>query len=211
MSYNVTVQTPQYQVSSVDDLMRTQVTTGGAPQMLGNLAQARPTVEAAVMSRYNLRPAIDIFVSVEGRDLGGLSGDIQRLVEEARAKLPRGSEIFVRGQAPTMNSSYFGLGLGVAVSIVLVYLLVVVNFQSLMDALIIVSALPAALAGIVWMLFLTGTTLSRAGADRRDHDHGRRHRELASCLSRFAREKLRQGASRWRRRSKPERPASGRC
>ncbi len=193
ISYNVTVQTPQYKVSSVDDLMRTPVATGGAPQILGNLAQARPAVEAAVMSRYDLRPAIDIFVSVEGRDLGGLAGDIQRLVDDTRGKLPRGSEIFLRGQAPTMNSSYFGLGLGVLVSIVLVYLLVVVNFQSLIDALIIVSALPAALAGIVWMLFLTGTTLSVPALTGAIMTTGVATANSILLVS-FAREKLRQGS-----------------
>ncbi len=141
--------------------MRTPVASAsGAPQVLGNLAQAKPAVEAAVMSRYNLRPAIDVFVSVEGRDLGGVARDIGKLVDQAREKMPRGSEIFLRGQAPTMQSSYWGLGLGVAVAIVLVYLLLVVNFQSMLDALIIISALPAALAGIAWMLFLTGTPLS---------------------------------------------------
>ena len=161
VSYSVTVQTPQYQVSSVDDLMRTPVaSTGGPTQMLGNLAQVSPAVEAAIMSRYNLRPAIDIFVSVEGRDLGSVARDIDRLVAQTRATLPRGSEIALRGQAPTMQSSYIGLGLGVVVAILLVYLLIVVNFQSLVDPLIIISALPAALAGIVWMLFLTGTYMS---------------------------------------------------
>ena len=162
VSYYVTVQTPQYRVSSVDDLMR----TAGAPPPAARRkcsaisAQASPAVEAAVMSRYNLRPAIDVFVSVEGRDLGGVARDIGKLVDQAREKLPRGSDIFLRGQAPTMQTSYFGLGLGVAVAIVLVYLLIVVNFQSLLDPLIIISALPAALAGIAWMLFLTGTPLS---------------------------------------------------
>jgi multidrug efflux pump subunit AcrB len=161
VSYNVTAQTPQYQISTVDDLMRTPViSTSGSPQILGNLAQARPSVEAAVMSRYNLRPAIDIYVSVEGRDLGGLARDINRLVTAAQPDLPRGYDIYLRGQAPTMQDSYIGLGVGVAIAIVLVYLLIVVNFQSLLDPLIIISALPAALAGIVWMLFLTGTHLS---------------------------------------------------
>jgi multidrug efflux pump subunit AcrB len=161
VSYNVTAQTPQYQISTVDDLMRTPVIgSTGSPQILGNLAQAQPAVEAAVMSRYNLRPAIDIYVSVEGRDLGGLTRDINKLVNEARPDLPRGYDIYLRGQAPTMQDSYVGLGVGVAIAIVLVYLLIVVNFQSLLDPLIIISALPAALAGIVWMLFLTGTHLS---------------------------------------------------
>jgi multidrug efflux pump subunit AcrB len=107
-----------------------------------------------------LRPAIDVYVSIEGRDLGGVAAEVDKIVADARGKLPRGYDIALRGQAPTMKSSYFGLGVGVLVAIVLVYLLIVVNFQSLLDPLIIVSALPAALAGIVWMLFLTGTPLS---------------------------------------------------
>jgi multidrug efflux pump subunit AcrB len=103
---------------------------------------------------------IDLFVSVEGRDLGGVARQVNHLVDEARKSLPRGSQIVVRGQVETMRTSFFGLGVGVAMAIVLVYLLIVVNFQSWIDPLIIVSALPAALAGIIWMLFLTGTHLS---------------------------------------------------
>lgn len=112
------------------------------------------------MSHYNIRPVIDIFVSVEGRDLGSVARRVNELVDQARGTLPRGSQIAVRGQVETMRTSFFGLGVGVAMAIVLVYLLIVVNFQSWVDPLIIVSALPAALAGIIWMLFLTGTHLS---------------------------------------------------
>jgi multidrug efflux pump subunit AcrB len=193
VSYSVTVQTPQYRVSSVDDLMRTPVASTSGAQVLGNLAQAKPAVEAAVMSRYNLRPAIDVFVSVEGRDLGGVARDIGRLVDQAREKLPRGSEIFLRGQAPTMQSSYWGLGLGVAVAIVLVYLLLVVNFQSMLDALIIISALPAALAGIAWMLFLTGTPLSVPALTGAIMTTGVATANSVLLVS-FARERLRSGA-----------------
>jgi len=164
ITYNVTAQTPQYRLTNVDDLLATPISAGAsagvAPQLLGNLATIQPGVEAALMSRYNLRPAIDIYVSIEGRDLGGVSSDVEKIVAQARAKLPRGYDVFLRGQAPTMKSSYLGLGVGVLVAIVLVYLLIVVNFQSLLDPLIIVSALPAALAGIGWMLFITGTPLS---------------------------------------------------
>ncbi|MCW2314734.1 multidrug efflux pump subunit AcrB [Rhodoblastus acidophilus] len=164
ITYNVTAQTPQYRLTNVDDLLATPISAGAsagvAPQLLGNLATIQPGVEAALMSRYNLRPAIDIYVSIEGRDLGGVSSDVEKIVAQAREKLPRGYDVFLRGQAPTMKSSYLGLGVGVLVAIVLVYLLIVVNFQSLLDPLIIVSALPAALAGIGWMLFITGTPLS---------------------------------------------------
>ncbi|KIG03616.1 efflux RND transporter permease subunit [Caballeronia concitans] len=162
VEYNLAVQTPQYQVSSIDELMRTPVSasTSGPTQLLGNLVRLAPQSEFAVVTHYNIRPVIDLFVSVEGRDLGSVARQVNHLVDEARRTLPRGSQIAVRGQVETMRTSFFGLGVGVAMAIVLVYLLIVVNFQSWIDPLIIVSALPAALAGIVWMLFLTGTHLS---------------------------------------------------
>ncbi|TKC86238.1 efflux RND transporter permease subunit [Trinickia terrae] len=162
VEYNVAVQTPQYQISSIDALLRTPVSSSaaGSTQLLGNLVQVSPSNQFAEVTRYNIRPTIDLLVSVEGRDLGGVAVQVYKLVDEARAKLPRGSTITVRGQVQTMRTSYIGLGVGVAMAIVLVYLLIVVNFQSWVDPLIIVSALPAALAGIVWMLFLTGTHLS---------------------------------------------------
>ncbi|WP_250477353.1 efflux RND transporter permease subunit [Caballeronia sp. INML1] len=162
VEYNLAVQTPQYQVSSIDELLRTPVSASinGPTQLLGNLVRISPENQFAVVTHYNIRPVIDLFVSVEGRDLGGVARQVNSLVDEARKTLPRGSQIVVRGQVETMRTSFFGLGLGVAMAIVLVYLLIVVNFQSWIDPLIIVSALPAALAGIVWMLFLTGTHLS---------------------------------------------------
>ncbi|MDR5762238.1 efflux RND transporter permease subunit [Caballeronia sp. LZ035] len=162
VEYNLSVQTPQYQVSSIDELLRTPVSASlnGPTQLLGNLVRIAPQSQFAVVTHYNIRPVIDLFVSVEGRDLGGVARQVNHLVDEARKTLPRGSQIVVRGQVETMRTSFFGLGIGVAMAIVLVYLLIVVNFQSWIDPLIIVSALPAALAGIVWMLFLTGTHLS---------------------------------------------------
>jgi len=163
VEYNVAVQTPQYKISSIDELMRTPVAAAGSnapPQLLGNLVQLRPSAQLAGVTHYNIRPVVDLFVSVQGRDLGGVAKEVDRLVDQARATLPRGSQIAVRGQVQTMQRSYLGLGVGVAMAIVLVYLLIVVNFQSWIDPIIIVSALPAALAGIVWMLFVTGTHLS---------------------------------------------------
>ncbi|WP_250535299.1 efflux RND transporter permease subunit [Caballeronia sp. AZ10_KS36] len=162
VEYNMAVQTPQYQISSIDELMRTPVSAPGTgpTQLLGNLVRLSPESQFAVVSHYNIRPVIDIFVSVEGRDLGSVARRVNELVDQARGTLPRGSQIAVRGQVETMRTSFFGLGVGVAMAIVLVYLLIVVNFQSWVDPLIIVSALPAALAGIIWMLFLTGTHLS---------------------------------------------------
>lgn len=164
--YNVAVQSPQYSVDSLDSLLNIPVGTGGqastpgSTQLLGNLVEVRPGKQLAISSRYNILPAIDIYVSVQGTDLASVAGKVSKLVDEMRPKLPRGSQIVVRGQVQTMQDSFIGLGVGLAMAIVLVYLLVVVNFQSWIDAGIIIAALPAALAGIAWMLFITGTTLS---------------------------------------------------
>ncbi|WJN74065.1 efflux RND transporter permease subunit [Burkholderia anthina] len=164
VQYPLQIQTPQYNLSSVDDLLGTPISasgrTGTPLQLLGNLVQVRSTANPAVITHYNIRPAIDVYVSVEGRDLGAVAGEIDRIVADARASLPRGTALAMRGQIETMRTSYLGLGAGVAMAIVLVYLLIVVNFQSWLDPLIIISAMPAALAGIAWMLFVTGTHLS---------------------------------------------------
>ena len=162
--YNVVVQSPQYQVDSMDALMGIPVGSiaqgAGPPQLLGNLVEARQTRQLPIVSRYNISPAVDIYASVQGTDLANVASQVKALVDEIRPKLPRGSQVAIRGQVQTMQSSFVGLGLGLAMAIVLVYLLIVVNFQSWIDAGIIIAALPAALAGIAWMLFLTGTTLS---------------------------------------------------
>jgi CzcA family heavy metal efflux pump len=165
--YSVAVQTPQYQIDSLDSLLRTPVNPGSsAPgsatstQLLSNLVQVQPAQQLADVSHYNITPVIDLYVSVEGRDLGGVSGEVEKLVDTLRPNLPRGTHVVIRGQVETMKSSFIGLGIGLLMAIVLVYLLIVVNFQSWVDPFIIITALPAALAGIVWMLFLTGTTLS---------------------------------------------------
>jgi CzcA family heavy metal efflux pump len=168
VAYNLAVQTPQYQIDSLDALLNTPVRansgvngdTSTPSQLLSNLVQVKPANQMAVVSHYNITPVIDMFVSVQGRDLGGVADDVKKLVDELRPKLPRGAHIVIRGQVDTMNSSFVGLGIGLAMAIVLVYLLIVVNFQSWVDPFIIITALPAALAGICWMLFLTGTTLS---------------------------------------------------
>jgi multidrug efflux pump subunit AcrB len=119
-----------------------------------------PAAQVVVSSRYNLTPVIDVYISVQGRDLGSVTTKIKALVEDMRPQLPRGASIMVRGQAQTMRTSFIELGVGLVMAIVMVYLLIVVNFQSWIDAFIIITALPAALAGICWMLFLSGTTLS---------------------------------------------------
>jgi len=167
--YNLTVQSPQYSVDSLDALLRTPVRPGATaastaghvtPQLLSNLVHVQPAAQMAVASRYNLAPATDIFVSVQGRDMGSVSTKIRALVDQLRPDLPRGTEVAVLGQTLTMRSSFVQLGVGLVLAIVMVYLLIVVNFQSWVDAFIIITALPAALAGICWMLLLTGTTLS---------------------------------------------------
>ncbi|MEO8154507.1 MAG: efflux RND transporter permease subunit [Rhizobacter sp.] len=163
--YNIAVQTPQYQIDSLDALLNMPVgavgaTTAGGTQLLGNLVEATPGKQLAVASRFNILPAIDVYVSVQGTDLASVAAQVDKLVEQIKPKLPRGSQVVLRGQVQTMQASFIGLGVGLAMAIVLVYLLIVVNFQSWIDALIIVAALPAALAGIAWMLFITGTTLS---------------------------------------------------
>jgi len=162
VSYNVAAQTPQYWMDSLQDLENIPISNpaGGPTQILANLASIQPRESLEEVSHYNVLPVIDIYGSVEGRDLGSVSRDINTIVQQSRNNLPRGSRIMIRGQIQTMKSSYAGLLTGLALSIILVYLLIVVNFQSWVDPLIIISALPAALAGIVWCLFITETTLS---------------------------------------------------
>jgi CzcA family heavy metal efflux pump len=160
--YNLAAQTPQYRVDSLQDLQNIPITTPGrtSPGILANVAGIDHGSEMAVVSHYNIRRVIDIYGAVQDRDLGAVSRDVQRIVDENRKHLPRGTFINVRGQVETMNSSYTGLLVGLGFAIVLIYLLIVVNFQSWLDPFIIITALPAALAGIVLMLFFTHTTLS---------------------------------------------------
>ncbi len=162
VSYSIATQTPQYRIDSLQDLENIPVTgsSGARPQILASLASIRRGAGLAVVSHYDIQPLVDIYGSVQGRDLGGVARDINKIVEDSKKDLPRGSQLIVRGQIQTMRSSYAGLLGGLVFSIVLVYLLIVVNFQSWLDPFIIISALPAALAGIVWFLFVTHTTLS---------------------------------------------------
>jgi multidrug efflux pump subunit AcrB len=162
VSYSVAVQAPQYQVTSLEDLQNIPITgtAGRAPQTIGNLALISRDAELGTVSHYNAQPVIDIYGGVDRTDLGSVARPVTRLVNQAKKDLPRGSQIIVRGQAETMRTSFDGLLGGLIFSIVLVYLLIVVNFQSWLDPFIIISALPAAIAGIVWMLFLVHTTVS---------------------------------------------------
>jgi CzcA family heavy metal efflux pump len=162
VTYNIAVQSPQYRVASMQDLMNTPVTNGTpqSAQLLGNLAQVTPTARPAVVNHYNVQPVIDVYASTQGRDLGGVASDITKALKPFQEHLPRGTSIVMRGQVETMHSSFFGLGVGLLGAIVLVYLLIVVNFQSWLDPFIIITALPGALAGICWFLLVTRTTLS---------------------------------------------------
>jgi CzcA family heavy metal efflux pump len=162
VSYNIAVQSPQYRIDSMQALLNTPVSspTAATPQVLSNLVDVRPLYRPAVVSHYNVASVTDVYASVDGRDLGGVSRDIVKIVDEAKPRLPKGSQIVIRGQVQTMRSSYIGLGIGLLMAIGLVYLLIVVNFQSWTDPFIVITALPAAIAGIVWMLLLTHTTIS---------------------------------------------------
>jgi multidrug efflux pump subunit AcrB len=184
VSYNVAVQTPQYRLDSMSALQSLPITRSGgtapadpgsisapmetnapgAPQqpvqVLGNLAQFQPGAELGTVSHYDVQPVLDIYANVVGTDLGSVTREMERIKAKYEKQLPRGSHIILRGQSETMQASYIGLLSGLAFSILLVYLLIVVNFQSWLDPFLIISALPAALAGIAWFLFLTGTRVS---------------------------------------------------
>jgi multidrug efflux pump subunit AcrB len=162
VSYSITTQTPQYRVDSLQDLQNIPISnsSGAPPQILGNLATISRGASLAAVSHYNVQPVVNVYGSVQGRDLGGVARDLDHMVGESQKDLPRGSRTIVRGQIDTMRSSFSGLLAGVVFSIVLVYLLIVVNFQSWLDPLIIISALPTGLAGILWFLFATHTTFS---------------------------------------------------
>jgi multidrug efflux pump subunit AcrB len=164
VSYPVSVQTPQRDIHAMSGLMNLPVTSGSGvnngTQLLGGLATIQRTASNAVASHYNVRPVIDIYATTQGRDLGAVAADIRQVMRDTAKNVPNGATVVLRGQVATMTSAYQQLFVGLALAIVLIYLLIVVNFQSWLDPFIIVLALPTALAGIVWMLFTTGTTLS---------------------------------------------------
>src|SRR5262249_21785360 len=152
VSYQIATQTPQYRIASLQDLENVPVTSpGGAPQILANLATIARSANVPVVSHYDVLPVLDILASVQGRDLGAVAGDIAGILDAARAHLPRGTKLVTRGQIQTMQRSYSGLVAGLAGAIVLIYLLMVVNFQSWLGPFIILTGLPAALAGIAWL------------------------------------------------------------
>ena len=162
ISYPIVMQTPQYKLDSLSSLENIPVTSsgGGNSQLLGGLATVTRGASNAVVSQYNIQPMVEIFATTQGRDLGAVAADIQKIVAAHAKELPKGSSTALLGQVQTMNSAFSGLLLGLLGAAVLIYLLIVVNFQSWSDPFVIITALPAALAGIVWMLFATHTTLS---------------------------------------------------
>jgi multidrug efflux pump subunit AcrB len=161
VQYLVAVQTPQYKVDSFDAVRQTPVHLPlGAPEMLGNLATFHRDSTPVNVTHYNVLNTYDVQANVEGTDLGSISDSVDRLIATAKTTMPRGTSIVVRGQVESMNASFRGLSFGILAAVALVYFLMVINFQSWLDPLIILSALPGALAGIVWILFATGTTLS---------------------------------------------------
>jgi multidrug efflux pump subunit AcrB len=163
INYNVAVQTPQYRVDTYQALQNTPVRgsiPGAEPQILGNLVTTSATARPASISHFNAQPMINVYASVDGRDLGAVSDEVFEEVKAIEKDLPRGSHIVVRGQVQTMRNSFIGLGIGLVGAILLAYLLIVVNFQSWLDPFIIITALPGALAGICWILLITHTTLN---------------------------------------------------
>jgi len=160
VTYQIAVQTPQYRMTDLHDLMNIPVVSQQGPQLMGNLVQVAPSVRAATVNHYNVQPVIDVYASTQDRDLGAVAADTDKILQDFDQQLPRGTHLVMRGQVSTMRSSFFGLGAGLLGAIVLVYLLIVVNFQSWLDPFIIITALPGALAGICWFLLLTHTRLS---------------------------------------------------
>jgi len=162
VSYPIVAQTPEYRVDSLAALQNVPVTgsTGTSAQILGGLSSIKRQQSNAIVSHYNVVPAIDLYATTQDRDLGGVVSDINKLIADSAKDLPKGVTVKLRGQAVTMDTAFTGLSYGLIAAVVLIYLLIVVNFQSWLDPFVIITALPAALAGIVWMLFATGTTLS---------------------------------------------------
>jgi len=160
VTYQVAVQSPQYRLTNLQDLLDIPVISQQGPQLMGNLVQMSPVTRPASVNHWNVQPVIDVYASTQDRDLGAVASETDKVIKTFEGHLPRGTHIVVRGQVATMRSSFIGLGAGLAGAILLVYLLIVINFQSWLDPFIIIAALPGALAGICWFLLLTHTTLS---------------------------------------------------
>jgi len=162
VSYPVVAQTPEYQIGSLSDLANVPVTAanGGKSQIIGGIGTITRGNGVAVVTHYNIAPVTDVYATTNGRDLGAVAGDIKQVIASLKDQTPKGVTVTLRGQYATMQTAFSGLGFGLVAAIVLIYLLIVVNFQSWLDPFVIITALPGALAGIIWMLFITGTTLS---------------------------------------------------
>ncbi|MDO7843203.1 efflux RND transporter permease subunit [Sphingomonas immobilis] len=162
VSYPVVAQTPEHQISSLSDLANVPVTgaAAGRSQIIGGIGSIGRSNAPAVISHYNIAPVTDVYATTNGRDLGAVAGDIKKVIADLKPQEPKGATVTLRGQYETMNTAFSGLGFGLIAAIVLIYLLIVVNFQSWLDPFVIITALPGAIAGIIWMLFITGTTLS---------------------------------------------------
>ena len=161
VSYSIVMQTPQYQIDSLGALETLPITSGGAgAPILGGIANITRTTSSAVVTQYDIQPMVQIYATPQGRDLGAVAADVRTAIADTAKEVPKGSSVVLLGQVQTMNSAFSGLLFGLLAAVVLIYLLIVVNFQSWSDPFVIITALPAALAGIVWMLFATRTTLS---------------------------------------------------
>ncbi len=161
VSYGVVAATPQYRLDSLPALEALPVTgSNGQSQILGGLATINRVASPAVVTHYNIQPTLDIYANVQGRDLGAVAHDIQKVIDDASSLRPKGAVVSLHGQIDALHEAFSGLSFGLLGAVVLIYLLIVVNFQSWIDPFVIITALPAALAGIVWMLFLSGTSLS---------------------------------------------------
>jgi multidrug efflux pump subunit AcrB len=162
VSYSIVMQTPQYQIDSLSALQTLPITSPGVSQspILGGIADVSRTTSSAVVSQYDIQPMVQIYATPQGRDLGAVAADVRAILADTAKQVPKGSSVVLLGQVQTMNSAFSGLLFGLLAAVVLIYLLIVVNFQSWSDPFVIITALPAALAGIVWMLFTTQTTLS---------------------------------------------------
>jgi multidrug efflux pump subunit AcrB len=194
LQYPLVTQAPQYRMTSLQDLQNLPVTTAGQPQILGGLATITRGFGPAIVSHYDAQPIINIFGAAQDRDLGAINNEIQKQVSALEGKLPKGTHIVVRGQVQTMAASYSGLAIGFVGAIMLVYLLIVINFQSWLDPFIIITALPAAVAGIAWMLLITGTTLSVPALTGAIMCMGVATANSILVVS-FARERMEQGAT----------------
>jgi multidrug efflux pump subunit AcrB len=162
VSYSIVMQTPQFQIDSLSALETLPITAGTTanPPILGGIASISRSISSAVVSQYDIQPMVQIFATPHGRDLGAVAADVKAAIADTAKQVPKGSRVVLLGQVETMNSAFSGLLFGLLAAVVLIYLLIVVNFQSWSDPFVIITALPAALAGIIWMLFTTQTTLS---------------------------------------------------